>query len=97
MFFVIKVVSRREIADKAATEDRYYMSSLASSKIVEIAKGIQSHWVVENSLHYVVDVTFAQDSSRVVEKENAGERISYEPIAGRSCCTCWRIQAILRP
>jgi len=73
IFFVIKVVSRRKIADKATTEDSYDMSSLASSKTVEIAKGIRSHWVVENSLYYVVDATFAQDSSRVY-KENAGEK-----------------------
>jgi len=28
LFFVIKVVSRREIADKVTTEDRCYISSL---------------------------------------------------------------------
>jgi len=42
----------------------YYISSTqlpASS----YNKGIRSHWAIENSLHYVKDVTFGEDASLV--------------------------------
>lgn len=69
---VVKVVSTREIGDKISYEDRYYLCSLPSSSVKKIADSIRAHWGVENSVHYVLDVTFAQDSSRV-RKGNAAE------------------------
>jgi hypothetical protein len=37
-----------------------------------MANSIRAHWGVENSVHYVLDVTFGQDTSRV-RKGNAAE------------------------
>lgn len=61
----IKVVSTREIADISTTEERFYLSSVEPKEIARIGSGIRSHWGVENSLHYVLDVTFNQDGSRI--------------------------------
>ena len=66
---VIKIRSRREL-NKETTEDiRYYVSSLQDSP-EKILKHIRSHWLIENSLHWVLDMSFNQDSSRIC-KDNA--------------------------
>lgn len=62
---VIKVISTREINEKATTEERFYLSSLSHKLIKKIGQSIKSHWAVENSLHYTLDVTFSQDKSRI--------------------------------
>lgn len=59
---------------KVTTEVRYFISSL-SAKAEEIAKAIRSHWAVENSLHWVLDVTLGEDNSRV-RKDNAPENMA---------------------
>ncbi len=50
-------------------ERRYYLSSL-SLKAKELAKIIRKHWTIENQLHWVLDVQFDEDSSRI-RKDNA--------------------------
>lgn len=62
---VVKVISVREIKDKKTTEDRFYLSSLGAVSVKISGEAIRSHWGVENGLHYVLDVTFGQDKSRI--------------------------------
>ena len=68
----IKVVSTREINDITTTETRYYISSIENSLVSRASSAIRSHWGIENSLHYVLDVTFHQDRSRI-RKNHAPE------------------------
>ena len=58
------VESRREINGTVATERRYFISSLAPNAKV-FANAVRSHWLVENSLHWSMDVTFDEDRNRV--------------------------------
>jgi predicted transposase YbfD/YdcC len=65
------IESERFIGDALSVETRYYLSSLpADAKLLNHAA--RSHWGVENSLHWVLDVTFQEDRSRI-KKENAPE------------------------
>ena len=36
---------------------------------IEVNYVIKRHWAIENSLHYVLDVTFKEDSCRIREQQ----------------------------
>lgn len=68
------VHSSRETKNGTQTEKRYYISSLEANA-EQIAKAARSHWGIENSLHWILDVTFNEDGSRI-RNENAPEILS---------------------
>jgi len=53
-----------EIKRKCETIRRFYISSFVNSP-EKISRCIRSHWQGENSLHWVLDVTFPQDDCRI--------------------------------
>ena len=61
---VVMVESTREIAGKTEHETRLYITSLALAA-VDMAATIRSHWAIENSLHWVMDMVFRDDECRV--------------------------------
>jgi predicted transposase YbfD/YdcC len=49
---------------KETTETRYYISSLPVS-VKQFAHAIRSHWGIENSCHWSLDMTYREDESRI--------------------------------
>ena len=54
----------REIGAKRTVERRYYLTSLPLG-VETLARAVRGHWGVENKLHWVLDVCFREDQSRV--------------------------------
>jgi len=57
------IESERCINGKTSFEQRFYISSLPADA-GRLANAIRAHWAVENSLHWCMDVTFADDQMR---------------------------------
>jgi predicted transposase YbfD/YdcC len=68
------VESERHIGDKITMEIRYFISSLPLDAPRMLA-AIRSHWAIENRMHWVLDMTFREDASRV-RRGNAAENLS---------------------
>ena len=68
---IAAVRSTRETAKGIQQETRYYISSLPVDA-ERIAKAARDHWGIENSLHWVLDVTMNEDKSRI-RNENSPE------------------------
>ena len=56
---------------KSSTMRRYYISSLPSESGEKLASLIRNHWSIENGQHWVLDVAFNEDQSRVRKDHGA--------------------------
>lgn len=70
----------RENVSHAAVQQRteretFYASSLKLADAERIAECIRARWAIENKLHYVLDITFSEDRSRIRTK-NAPENFA---------------------
>lgn len=66
-----KIEARREIGQKIEAATRYYLlSSPMPAKAFSAA--VRSHWAIENSLHWVLDVVMNEDQARN-RKDNAAQ------------------------
>jgi predicted transposase YbfD/YdcC len=55
---------------KVEAEIRYFLTSCGDDPAV-LVRAIRRHWSVENALHWVLDVTFREDDSRVRDRTAA--------------------------
>lgn len=71
---VVRIVSQRQIGDTREAQTRYFISSLPA-EAKTILKTKRSHWKIENQLHWVLDMAFREDESRV-RQDHAAENLA---------------------
>ena len=58
------VEAKRTVGAQVSTERRYYLTSL-SGEARAFGAAVRNHWGVENGLHWVLDIAFQEDASRM--------------------------------
>lgn len=68
------VKSKRTVGETCSEERRYYISSLPADAKA-LAQIVRTHWGIENSLHWVLDVAFREDECRK-RKDHSAENFA---------------------
>lgn len=62
----VQVRSTRHLSSGVIEEaTRYYLTSLPFNKANKVCQAIRSHWAIENSLHYKLDVGLGEDRCQI--------------------------------
>jgi predicted transposase YbfD/YdcC len=71
---IVMIRSERRLKRKTEVKTRYFITSLANDAR-QILSAKRAHWRIENSLHWVLDVAFREDESRV-RQGNADQNLA---------------------
>jgi hypothetical protein len=66
---------RQELGKEPSFSRHYFLYSLRDTCAAEILRLKRSHWAIENSLHWLLDVAFREDDSRA-RRLNAAENLN---------------------
>lgn len=61
---IVMVEAERQIGDHSTVETRYFIASLENDAPLAV-HAVRGHWGIENQLHWVLDLAFREDESRV--------------------------------
>jgi predicted transposase YbfD/YdcC len=71
---LVMIRAERRIEDKTSIETRYYISSLENSA-KQALRVARQHWEIENEVHWILDIAFREDESRV-RKDHGPENLA---------------------
>ena len=71
---IAMIQSERCVGQDTTIQRRYFISSLQSNA-QQLLRAVRSHWEIENKVHWVLDITFQEDASRV-RKGNAPQNLA---------------------
>ena len=75
---VVKTVQRAQISTR---HTRYYLTSLRTTPVADLAAGIRGHWGIENKLHRTRDVHFKQDRNGIRHPQAAANMAFFNTLA----------------
>jgi predicted transposase YbfD/YdcC len=61
---IVMIESIRKLPNKETSEKRFFISSLPADSAM-LLHAIRSHWEIENTLHWTLDMVFREDDSRI--------------------------------
>lgn len=68
------VQAERRIGEQRTFSTRYYLCSIEADA-TRFAHAVRSHWGIENSVHWILDVAFREDDCRI-RKDNAPQNFA---------------------
>lgn len=68
---LVLIISERENHEGKTVEYRYYISSLHPKDPQKILSSVRAHWQIENNLHWLLDVAYREDQSRIRDQNAA--------------------------
>ena len=71
---VVQVNREREVGGERAVTSHYYLTS-HDGTADDFGRWVRGHWDIENGLHWVLDVVFREDRSRI-RREHAGANLA---------------------
>lgn len=71
---LVLVTSERRIGEETSIQSRYFISSL-QPHAKKLLFAVRSHWSIENSLHWQLDIVFDEDHSRI-RKDNSPQNFA---------------------
>ena len=110
MLLAVETIRSINGTAKVETEIRYFLTSCDDDAAV-LGRAIRRHWSIENALHWVLDVTFREDDSRVRHRTAArnlallrkialnlvaADRSSQTSLRGRRKKAAWNDNYMLR-
>uniref|UniRef100_UPI0025C56B63 ISAs1 family transposase n=1 Tax=Deinococcus sp. TaxID=47478 RepID=UPI0025C56B63 len=77
---LVRVRATRTVQGKTSVEERFYLTSLTGNAELALRTS-RLHWGIENSLHWVLDVVFNDDASRVKDKNSGKVWVTIRQVA----------------
>lgn len=71
---LVKLITIRTTPQKTEVSTRYFISSWEASAD-DFLRAIRDHWQIENGLHWVLDIAFREDGSRI-RKDHAPQNMA---------------------